>query len=188
MCVAEAREDVDYAFRVLEFAIRTMCHFEAGMADMEVFGQQLTINLENEDVTFDDEYFHSVENAVRISQMNVGACFGASAIALDNYFEAVRGQRNPLSDDPVDALWLLVYSIRNAFAHGIAAPRWMVKGKYRRKLVVELENDPINVDLGDLDGREFEYAHIGGFARWQEIRSRSIEFLASPKKDNLSAE
>lgn len=181
--ILEAKQDVDFAFYLLEFSIRTMCYLELEKVDIALFGQEITILLEQENVSFDSQFFSSKENAILISHMNVGAAFGASAIALDNLFEAAIGQRDPSSRKQVNMLWALIYAVRNAFAHGIANPKWVIKGGYRRKLRIHLENKELIVDLAALDHVNFDYSHIGGFANWLKIKERSYELLKSSLHD-----
>ena len=180
MSCEDEKQDVEFAFRVLEFAIRTMCYFELGEIDVARFGQHTTIRLEEENVNFDDEYFVSQDNAILVSQLNVGAAFGVSAIALDNFFETVRTHRHPSSDEPTEVLWALVYAVRNAFAHGIANPLWVIKKNHQRILNIPLQETEIIVDLAKLNGSEFAYAHIGGFANWTKIKDQSFKLLEAP--------
>lgn len=173
----EVKQDVEFAFRVLEFSIRTLCYFELGLCDISRFGQDATILLEEENVGFNDGYFLSENNAVLVSKMNVGAAFGASAIALDKLYEAVRGNRNPASDDQVDMLWALVYAVRNAFSHGIANPKWTIKERYQRVLSIPFVEPELFINLEELNGSSFEYAHIGGFANWMKLKEISYDLL-----------
>ncbi len=47
-----ALQDVEYAFRQLEFAIKLMCYCELGHVDVEKFDTDVTILLERENVGF----------------------------------------------------------------------------------------------------------------------------------------
>jgi hypothetical protein len=175
----DEKQDIECAFRVLEFAIRTMCYFEVGKVDIASFGSDIGILLEQENAGFSDDYFLSMDNAVIVSHMNVGAAFGTTAIALAKLFEKARARRDFSSDEATYSLWCLVYAIRNAFAHEIGNPRWVVKEKYRRKLRIALGNGEIEVDLAKLNGQNFDYDHIGGFANWQKIKDESFKLLSA---------
>ena len=177
MCLAKVKEDVEFAFRLLEFAIRTMCYFELGKVDIGLFGQNTIILDENGNINFNGNYFSSKDNAVIVSQINVGAAFGASAIQLNKFFETAGTKRNPDSDDLVSTLSCLVYAVRNAFAHEIADPKWKIDKKYRKKLNIELEGDKITIALDTLHGCEFKYEQIGGLGNWYKIKNESLKLL-----------
>ena len=67
----------------------------------------------------------------------------------------------------------LVYQIRNAFAHDISEPRWEIRGAARRRpYMVDRVGDTarIMVDLTNLHGHPFEYAHIYGIGTLHRLR------------------
>lgn len=172
-----AIKDAEYAFRLLEFSIRVMNYFDLDLIDLNTFGQETTILFEKENVTFNDGYFSSCNNAVLSSKMAFGATFGASAISLDNVIEATGRKRNSDSTTEIDQLWAVIYAIRNAFAHGIANPIWVIKDKYRREVQLTLGGKKVVIDFSNLDGQSFEYAHLGGFGNWLRIKDRVFELV-----------
>ncbi|MEX1107690.1 MAG: hypothetical protein WEC00_02145 [Dongiaceae bacterium] len=176
--LALARCDAAFAFRLLEFSIRIESFLSLGKLDFEAFGQEVTILLESKNISFSDGYFSSKENSVQASSMSIGVAFGATAIALDNYFEVARGRRDADSADPADALWAIVYAVRNAFAHGIANPRWKISPQYRREFLIEHNGERVTVDLRNLDGREFKYEQIGGVENWYKLKRWAFELLS----------
>lgn len=172
-----AINDVEHAFRLLEFSIRVLNHFELGMVDLGQFGQDTLIQLKEGNVTFDDGYFSCGENAELTAKIAVGASFGASAIALDNLLEATGRGRDPTSTDEFNSLWAVVYAVRNAFAHGIANPTWVVNVKYQRKIEIALNGRKEIIDLAALNGETFDYPQIGGFANWFRMKDRALTLL-----------
>ena len=174
-----ALNDVEHAFRLLEFSIRVLTYFELKKVDLNLFGQDTTILLNEENITFNDGHFSSGEQAELAAKTAVGASFGASAMALDNLFEATGRNRDPASDDELYLLWTLVYAVRNAFAHGIANPRWFVKGKYQREIEISIAGRKTAINLAALDGHEFVYAQIGGFANWLHVKDRVLALVRS---------
>ena len=172
-----AIKDAEHAFRLLEFSIRTLNVIEAKTIDLSVFGQETTILLDDENVTFSDGYFTSQENAEISAKVAIGVSFAASAIALDNLFEATGRQRDPASNEEVYLLWTLVYAVRNAFAHGIAEPKWLAHPRYQRTIRLTLANKEIVIDLAAVNEQEFAYEHIGGFANWLNIKDRAFALI-----------
>ena len=160
MYLFEVKQDVEHAFRILEFALRTKWYFEDDKVDIRSFGEDTLLRLECGNKAFDDKYFLSKSNALKISNMNVGAAFGISAIELNKLFQAARKRIKLDSGDPVDTLWCLVYAVRNAFAHEIGNPKWVIKKYYQKKIDVEFEDSKITINLETLDGCNFDYEQI----------------------------
>lgn len=84
--------------------------------------------------------------------------YGIAALTLD----AARVDRGLQLPDPIateqDQFVALAYMLRCAPAHDISVPIWKIKNRYRRVYVV----GEFNIDLANLDGLEFDFAHIGG--------------------------
>jgi hypothetical protein len=167
-----ALSDVEQAFRQLEFAIKLMCDCESGDLDKKKFDSDVTILLDEENVRFPDGSFQSDKEVSTASQINVGICFGVSAIVLDAAFEAAKIERNPNSRDPKDELRTLVYMVRCAFAHNFAKPCWKAKGNFARNIQLDLGENDLSIDMAALHGNDFDYSHIGGFSNWYRIREK----------------
>ena len=84
--------------------------------------------------------------------------YGVLAISLD----AAREDRGHALPDPIatedDQYFGLVYMLRCAPAHDISEPQWDIRGRFRRIFTVRA----VTVDLTNLDGQAFDFAHIGG--------------------------
>ena len=169
--------DVEQAFKQLEFAIKLMCYCERGDLDKEKFDSDVTILLDEENVGFPDGSFQSDQEVVTASQINVGICFGVSAIVLDAAFEAAKIKPNPNSRDPNDELRTLVYMVRCAFAHKFANPCWEARRNYARNIELNLEESDLFIDMEALNGNDFEYSHIGGFSNWYKIREMAVRVI-----------
>lgn len=175
--IANALEDVNLAFRQLEFAIRVMCYCELDHLDREKFDTDLMILLEPENVDFEGGQFHSLESVIKASQMQVQSSFGVSAIVLDAAFEAAGCANKPKAHSPRDDLRCLVYMVRCAFAHNMAAPSWEARGAdFARAFTLPLD-EPTVIDLSGIHGQIFSYEHIGGFAQWFKIKDAAVRFI-----------
>lgn len=171
-----AIEDVEHAFRQLEFAIKLMCYCELGHIDVEKFDADITILLQNENVGYNAGGFEK-DSIVMTSQMLVGTAFGVSAIVLDALYDAAGIKKNIKSREPKDDLRMLVYMVRCAFAHNIAAPVWDARGPdFAREFCLPL-TPYANVDLSQINGASFDYEHIGGFAQWYKIKGAVIQVV-----------
>lgn len=173
MTMNEHIEDIRLSFMLFEFSIRTMCYAELEKFDVELFGQDLQINLAKENVSYRSGKFNDQQNIIRSSQMAVGAAFGCTAICLDC---ALEKQKN--SSHQIQTLKALVSAVRNAFSHGIAAPSWYVKEHKQERLNLDFIQGPI-VDLGILNGQPFDYEQIGGLATWYRINDYVIKSMSS---------
>ena len=172
-----AIQEVNHSFRLLEFSIRVLNCFELKKVDTELFGQDSLIRLERENVVFNDSYFASKENCVLAAEMAIGASFGTSAIVLNDLFEAAYEKQDPKSGEEVFLIWSIVRGVRNAFAHGMADPRWQVYHRYRRKITLHLADKTTTLDLARLNGRHFEYELIGGLANWFHLKDRALDLI-----------
>ena len=175
-----ALRDAEHAFRLLEFSIRVLNYFELDKVDLKTFGQNTIIKLPTGNVSYDDKYFACLENAILTAKISVGVAFGASAIALDDLFEATGCDRIVNSLDEFQQVWALVYAIRNAFAHCIAAPTWNVKpykGKPRPAIKIDLGGQIVCIDQAALNGKEFDYAQIGGLDNWLLLKDKAFTLI-----------
>ncbi len=172
-----APSDVDQAFKQLEFAIKLMCYCENGYLDKKKFDTDVTILLDKENIGFPDGNFQSDQAAITASQINVGICFGVSAIALDAAFETAKIKRNPNLREPEDELRTLVYMVRCAFAHNFAKPCWEAKGDFAHNIQLNLGENDLSIDMMALHGNDFDYSHIGGFANWYKIREKAVRMI-----------
>ncbi len=169
----ELIEDIELSFRLFEFSVRTMCYAEPNKFDINLFGKDLQLNLENENVSYPSGGFVSEKDIVMASQMAVGAAFGSTAICLDRALE------NYSSNEPdIKTLMSLIAAVRNAFSHGIAAPAWYVKEHKREELNLNFVQGPI-VNLDALNGQLIEYEQKGGLAVWYRIKNYVISEISS---------
>lgn len=168
---AELIEDAELSFKLLEFSIRAMCYAELGKIDAALFGQDLQLNLEEENVFYSNGEFSNPDEIVRASQMNIGAAFAATAISLDCALE-----RYSCENKNIEIIKKLIQSVRNAFSHGIANPTWYVKQHKREILDLSFIHAPA-VDLGALNGNTFKYSDIGGLAAWYRAKEFVIATL-----------
>jgi len=172
-----ALQDIEYAFRQLEFAIKLMCYCDLGHIDRNKFDTDVTILLEQENIGFSSDTFTDQKLIVVASQMMVGTSFGVSAIILDAAYKAAGIRLNIKSREPQDDLQVLVYMVRCAFAHNMAAPRWNARGSdFARVFSLPLEQES-KIDLTLINGSDFKYEHIGGFAQWYKIKDAVVRVL-----------
>lgn len=157
-------EDVQLSFKLLELSIRTMCYAELEKIDLEVFGRDLQLNLEEENVAFPAGCFVDLGEVIRGSQMAVSTAFGATAICLDCLLEVVDTSTKELA-----ALRSLVAAVRNAFSHGIAAPQWYIKPHRYEHIDLGFIRGP-SIDLKSLHGEPFDYSQVGGLALWYRVK------------------
>jgi hypothetical protein len=141
MTLDEALQDVDIAFRQIEFASKLLAYCESEKINA---------------AAFDTDHF------VRAAMVTVSLAFGASALALDLAYEVAGVQKDVSSDDNDVRIRTLVFMVRCAYAHGIADPKWEVQGKYRRAISVYLGSEEIDIDLTALDGQSFSFDDLGG--------------------------
>jgi hypothetical protein len=163
-----ALKDTEFSFRTLEFAVRMDAYCENGFLELDKFlGGQSDIFSD-----FPALLLNSKDINV-ISKINIGIAFSATAITLDVAFETTGTKRQFAQDTDFQKLWLVTRNVRNAFAHGVANPKWEINDNNHRKLISTGCNvQPI--DFSNLHGKEFEYDHIGGIKNWYSIKNAAI--------------
>jgi hypothetical protein len=171
MNINEALEDVEIAFRQLEFAIKLLSYCELGNIKPEDFDTDHLVMLEGGSLRFPTGNFSAPDDLNRAASVSVLLAFSASVLVLDKAFEVAGIKANPEASDIIGRLRTLVYMLRCAQAHGLADPRWEVRGKYKRTLAVDLEGTSLTLDLATLDGEPFVIDQIGGYGNWYCIRN-----------------
>jgi hypothetical protein len=179
MALTEAIEDIDIAFRQLEFSIKLLSYCEAGKIDPAEFDTDHLVALHNGDLHFPTQNFTDRASIERAAGTSVLIAASASAIALNRGFEVAEIEADPTAGDNVVRIRTLIYMVRCAFAHDIAAPLWEVRGKYRQTLNVEIEGQPLALDLATLDGQPFEIDAIGGYVTWYGVYRMAVARLGS---------
>ena len=175
----DALEDVRIAFLQVEFSIKLLSYCEQEKIDPADFDLNEIVLLEQGNLRFPPGHFSDSNNMIRAAGVTVLAAVGASALTLDKAWEVAGISFDPGSEDEMIKLRTLVHMVRCAYAHGMADPKWRVKGPYRRRLEVNLPRGPLMLDLSELDGQGFEFDALGGHARWLEIRDESVTRLAA---------
>ncbi len=169
--------DVNQAFAQLEFAIKLMCYCELGHLDKEKFDTDVLILLAEENISFPAGLFASYQSIVTAAQLNVGICFGVSAIVLDAAFTQARLAPKPELSTPDNEVRTLVYMVRSAFAHNIAYPRREARGPFARTITLNIGGSTLPIDMAELNETGFDYLHIGGFAMWFKIKDIALEII-----------
>lgn len=117
-----ALEDIEIAFRQIEFTIKLLSYCELGKMSPEEFDTDHSVQLVEGDLHFPTKHFDK-DNIIRAAEVNVASAFATSAIALDNAFEVMELKADPAASDDVGQCRVLVYMVRCAYAHRIAEPR-----------------------------------------------------------------
>jgi hypothetical protein len=153
MTVKDALDDVEIAFRQLEFSIKLLSFCELGNITPSDFDTDHIVILGSERLNFPTGKFVDVDTIIKAACSSVLIAFSASVLALDDAFQAAGMKPCPEAVANDSQLRTLVYMARCAYAHGIATPRWKVRGKYCRTLSVNLGSTTISLDLPTLKVR-----------------------------------
>ncbi|MEY9590994.1 hypothetical protein ABIA06_003285 [Bradyrhizobium yuanmingense] len=167
--LTEILQELAIANRNFEFAIRLLSYCELGNIKPSDFDTDHLTQLPNGSLHFPSGRFADQDSIEGAANVNVLVAFGASVLALDQAFESFGPKPDIESNDNIVRLRTLVYMMRCAYAHRIADPRWEVRAKYRRTLVVMLKSFEIKLDLAPLDQAAFDIDAIGGYLGWYEI-------------------
>ncbi|MGN6083553.1 hypothetical protein [Trinickia sp.] len=178
---------LDSAFTQLAFAAKLYDYVEQKKLDITEIDQPLRFEDGPSVWVLPDRIFASNDDLRLACGNQLSIAFGAAAITLNRCreeYEQANGKllraingNVPTSEDEHFAE--LVYQIRNAFAHDISEPRWEIRGAARQRLyLIDRVDDMarITVDLTDVHGHAFEYAHIGGIDTLHRLREFSRRY------------
>ena len=177
MTLEEALTDVDIAFLQVEFSLKLLSYCELKKINPADFDTDHIVLLKQRNLVFPLGHFGKLEDIIRAASVTVSSALGTSVLTLDKAWETAGIRPNPKSADGRVKLRTLVYMVRCAYAHGMADPKWVVRGDFRQVLEVNLPGAPLMLDLRELDGQDFNFDVLGGHARWFDIRDASIGMI-----------
>jgi hypothetical protein len=180
MKLKNALDDVDIVFRQLEFAIKLLSYCELGSIQPSDFDTDHLIILGTQRLKFPRGKFNDAHSIIKAAGISVLIAFSASVLVLDDAFQAAGIKPDPEAVDNDGQLRALIYMARCAHAHGMAEPRWEVRGKYSRTLSVKLGGTSIFIDPKTLHGQDFVIDQLGGYANWYRIRDAAVRLLSGP--------
>lgn len=181
MDINDALEDIEIAFRQLEFTIKLLSFCELGNINPKDFDTDHLVMLEGGILNFPIGHFGDTDSLIRAASISVLLAFSASVLVLDKGFEVIGMNPDPEATDNAGKLRALIYMVRCAQAHGIADPQWKAVGKFARTITVDLDDIPISLDLQALNGRRFHIDQLGGYVNWYRIRN-AADHLFQPFK------
>ena len=177
MTLCDALQDVDIAFLQLEFSIRLLTFCELEKINPAEFDTDLTVLLDGGNLPYPSGHFSDAANIIRAAGVSVSLAAGASALVLHKAWEVAGIAPDPTSEDRLVQLRTMVYMVRCAYAHGIAEPRWEVRGDFRRSFELRMTDGPVAFDLHEFHGRSFDFDDLGGYRTWFAIRDVTLETL-----------
>lgn len=175
-----AIRDVEQSFLQLEFSVKMMVYANRGFIDLEKFDTDLLI-LEQENDFLYQPYFKDKDLIILASQINVASALGISAIILNDAFVQAKIENKPDSNLEDDQIRTFVYMVRCAFAHNFAKPTWKIKKCNQKRYIFNFKNSKLDINLSELDGKEFDYKQIGGLTLWHNIKNRSVDIIKNKK-------
>ena len=180
----EALENEEIAVRQVEFAIRLLTYCEQKKIDPKEFDKNdHIVLLEQGNLRLPQGKFDATDKIIRAANISVLLAFAGSAFTLDEACKAAGIKPCPKSKCRSKKLCALVYMIRCAFAHAIGAPKWEVRGNFKRKMTFELDAEKITIDLAKLHGTHFDFPQIGGHHVWFQIRNYLVSELREMAND-----
>jgi len=115
--IEEALEDIDIAFRQLEFAIKLLSFCEMGNINPKDFDTDHVVLLESGNLHFPPGQFSDQDSLNRAASISVLLAFSASVLVLEQGFQAIGIAPDPEASDNAGKLRALIYMVRCAQAH-----------------------------------------------------------------------
>ncbi len=132
MTLDDALVDVGIAFLQVEFSIKLLSYCEFDRIRPAEFDTHQVVLLEQENLAFPTGRFSTQEDIVRAAMVAVSLALAGSALTLDKAWDIAGIRPDPHSADGTVKLRTLVHMVRCAYAHGVADPKWEVRGDYRQ--------------------------------------------------------
>lgn len=147
------------AYAQLQFVWKLYNYVLEGKIKLEDLDTPITFTENNMILPLQGKIFDSESDMILAFENNLTITFGAAAITLNRAREEAKMTVPITIESQIDQFIALVYQIRNAFAHDIAEPKWNITNdRYLREYKIE----NIHVDLRSMNGKPFDYKHIGG--------------------------
>ncbi len=174
-----AMDDMQTAFRQLEFAIKLLSYCEGGQIKAGDFDTDHNIQLGAETIHLPSGHFSDPANIVHAASVGVLSAFSVSILVMNDVFVAADIPPDPQSSDDIVRLRTLVHMMRCAQAHGFANARWEARGPFHTVLTVGLDGTALVLDLAALHDQPFNVDQIGGYPNWYRLRDAVMKIFAS---------
>jgi hypothetical protein len=184
MEIHEALENIDIAFRQLEFTIKLLSFCELGNINPREFDTHHIVMLGGGNLNFPAGQFSDADSLIRAASISVLLAFSASVLVLDKGFEVIGINPDPEATDNIIRMRTLIYMVRCAQAHGIADPRWNAYGRFARTITIDLDGTPTPLDLRALNGERFHIDQLGGYLNWYRIRNAAKDIFSKAVKNH----
>ncbi|MCL5801910.1 MAG: hypothetical protein M1283_05265 [Gammaproteobacteria bacterium] len=164
----------------LGLAIRLSGEVEAGRINTEIFKRGVIIHTGGNGLRLppfhegtDQDIKHGIANIVLIA-------LGASALTVDETLNEVFGKAATDTDSTRIGIRVMVYQLRNAFAHNPWRPKWIVFPKYRNSYPIELDDGSrFTFDATNLNGDGVKPEHVGGLEFWTKLLQHCERLVSS---------
>lgn len=159
---------LDEAFNLLAFTCRLSIFLDDNYSSLPMFDleEEMTVVYTGNDEVFFPKEDYSKERLKLLSVHNLKACWSNAAIVLHQALK--QEYKAPKNLDSLEnKVGGLIHMIRCCVAHGPTNPKWKIDYKYY-EAIYDLPG--IYADLTSLNGKKFEYEHIGGFSKIFALR------------------
>lgn len=155
---------------VLSLAFRLESEVLAGRISKELFSREVTVITGSTGVKV-PAFPEGSDEDLRLGISNIVlVALSASALTVDETLDQVFGDRSADTDTNRVNIRVMVYQLRNAFAHNPWRPKWLVYPKYRNVFPIELdEGSKFIFDATALDGDGIKPEQVGGLEFWVKL-------------------
>lgn len=155
---------------VLSLAFRLQSEVLAGRIDAEIFSRDVPIITGSTGVMLpafpegtSEELQRGIFNIVLIA-------LSASALTVDETLDEVFGNVSADTDKNLVSIRVMVNQLRNAFAHNLWRPKWIIYEKYRNSYPIVLDDgSTFNFDARSLNGDGVKPEQVGGLEFWVKL-------------------
>ena len=162
-------DNIEQAFLQLEFSIKLLNYIELKKMVHKDLDTEVVIS--NDNLVFKKESFQTYSDIVHCAVNNFNITVGFTAIMLEDSLKCCG--INVGQTDNEERIRTVIHLIRNAHAHNMMYPVWVINRKLKLPNIFSINLDSRIVDI-KLEGRNntpFEMSHIGGFDSYFDLKN-----------------
>jgi hypothetical protein len=157
------KQEMQEAYNIWVYSLMMWHYTKNGKIDYSNFPSSFAIQDESGLVTFpvDIPSTKMEKLASNAAKAMTGVIFTAFDSAMDKAFNK-SDKNNPAGTTGLLAARVIVFQIRNAFAHEPTNPKWRIyKAKHRKSF--EISEIDLTINLEELNGQDFNHSQVKGF-------------------------
>ena len=155
---------------VLSLTLRLSAEVHSGRIGADIYAHEVNVVTGNSGLLLRAAPESTIADLkAGMGNLNVIA-LSASALTLDETLDEVFGKLTNEKDPNLSSIRIMVYQLRNAFAHNPWRAKWLIFPKYRNYYSIVLdEGSKFTFNATNLDGKGVTPEQVGGLEFWVKV-------------------